>query len=128
MSLNPDWTELRRELIAMAEQDLEMRAELASDGALFQGYHSRMQAVQAAAGRRQVHPLQPVMLEDRARLEASRGGPCRPAEGAGAGAGAAPGRLGGTSAGDGGLASRGGLARLINQLDCSRVTTRKVCP
>jgi hypothetical protein len=31
----------------MAEEDLRVRAELAADGSLFQGYHPRMQAVLA---------------------------------------------------------------------------------
>ena len=39
------WDAIRRELIAMAEEDQRVRAELASDGSLFQGYHPRMRAV-----------------------------------------------------------------------------------
>ena len=33
---------LRDELVAMAEEDQRVRAELASDGSLFDGYHPRM--------------------------------------------------------------------------------------
>ena len=36
---------LRAELLAMDEHDRSVRAELAADGALFQGYHPRMAAV-----------------------------------------------------------------------------------
>ena len=36
---------LAAELIALREHDLTMRAELASDGSLFDGYHPRMEAV-----------------------------------------------------------------------------------
>ena len=36
---------LRTELIAMAEEDQRVRAELAADGSLFEGYHPRMEAV-----------------------------------------------------------------------------------
>src|SRR4051794_34670761 len=36
---------LRQELLAMAEEDQRVRAELAADGSLFQGYHPDMQAV-----------------------------------------------------------------------------------
>jgi hypothetical protein len=43
-----DWAELRRELLVMAEQDLRVRAELATEGSLFDGYHPRMQAVHDA--------------------------------------------------------------------------------
>jgi len=43
--LNPDWDSIRRELLAMSAEDLRVRAELAADGALFQGYHPRMRAV-----------------------------------------------------------------------------------
>jgi hypothetical protein len=43
-----DWSKLRRELLAMAEYDLTVRAELAADGSLFRGYHPRMQAVHDA--------------------------------------------------------------------------------
>jgi hypothetical protein len=120
MSPKVDWTELRRELIAMAEHDLHVREQLAADGSLFQGYHPMMQAVhdanaarldamlaqygwpgepqvgrdaaeaawliaqhaiaqpalqrralialQAAAQRGEVDPLQPAMLEDRIRI------------------------------------------------------------
>jgi hypothetical protein len=43
--LATDWGSIRRELLAMAEEDLRVRAALAGDGSLFQGYHPRMQAV-----------------------------------------------------------------------------------
>src|ERR1043165_1783960 len=36
---------LRRELLAMLEEDLSVREELAAEGSLFDGYHRRMQAV-----------------------------------------------------------------------------------
>ncbi len=36
---------LRGELVAMAEEDQRVRAELAADGSLFDGYHPRMRAV-----------------------------------------------------------------------------------
>ena len=36
---------LRAELLAMDERDQAVRAELAADGSLFQGYHARMAAV-----------------------------------------------------------------------------------
>jgi len=36
---------LRDELLAMAEEDQRVRAELAADGSLFDGYHPRMRAV-----------------------------------------------------------------------------------
>jgi hypothetical protein len=36
---------LRDELVAMAEEDQRVRAELAADGSLFDGYHPTMQAV-----------------------------------------------------------------------------------
>ena len=46
------WSVLRDELLAMAGEDLRVRAELASDGSLFDGYHPRMRAVHDAnAGR-----------------------------------------------------------------------------
>src|SRR5262245_25282419 len=37
--------ELRAELLAMAEEDQRVRAELAADGSLFDGYHPRMAEV-----------------------------------------------------------------------------------
>lgn len=40
--------ELRNELIRMDRHDQEVRAELAADGSLFDGYHSRMAAVHDA--------------------------------------------------------------------------------
>lgn len=36
---------LRAELLAMEEEDLRVRAELAADGSLFDGYHPRMEAI-----------------------------------------------------------------------------------
>ena len=36
---------LRRELLALAAEDARVRAELAADGTLFDGYHPRMEAV-----------------------------------------------------------------------------------
>jgi hypothetical protein len=46
------WDETRRELITMAETDLRVRTELASDGRLFDGYHPQMQAVHDANAKR----------------------------------------------------------------------------
>ena len=43
-----DWSQLRHELLAMAEHDLTIRTELAAAGSLFCGYHPRMQAVHDA--------------------------------------------------------------------------------
>jgi hypothetical protein len=40
-----EWSAIRRELLAMAEEDQSVRAELAATGALFEGYHPRMRAV-----------------------------------------------------------------------------------
>ncbi len=37
-----DWDDVRSELLSMAENDLRLRAKLAADGSLFQGYHPRM--------------------------------------------------------------------------------------
>jgi DNA-binding MarR family transcriptional regulator/GNAT superfamily N-acetyltransferase len=42
------WDVVRRELLAMAEEDLRVRTELAADGSLFDGYHPRMRAVHDA--------------------------------------------------------------------------------
>jgi hypothetical protein len=39
--------ELRRRLIAMADADAELRAELVRDGSLFEGYNARMAALHA---------------------------------------------------------------------------------
>ncbi len=39
-----DWGAIRRELLAMAEEDRRVRAALAADGSLFEGYHPRMRA------------------------------------------------------------------------------------
>jgi hypothetical protein len=43
-----DWSDVRRELLAMAARDLSVRMELAADGSLFHRYHPRMQAVHDA--------------------------------------------------------------------------------
>ncbi len=43
--MSADWSLLRQELLAMAEDDLRLRAELARTGALFRGYHPAMRAV-----------------------------------------------------------------------------------
>jgi hypothetical protein len=40
-----DWDAIRSELLAMAEEDLRVRSELAADGSLFGTYHPRMRAV-----------------------------------------------------------------------------------
>jgi hypothetical protein len=42
------WSGIRRELLAMVEEDQRVRTELAADGSLFDGYHSRMRAVHDA--------------------------------------------------------------------------------
>ncbi len=47
-SRSVDWSELRRELLAMAARDLTVRERLAADGSLFHGYHSSMQSVHDA--------------------------------------------------------------------------------
>jgi hypothetical protein len=44
----PGWSDLRRELLALAEEDQRVRTELAADGSLFDGYHPRMRAVHRA--------------------------------------------------------------------------------
>ena len=68
-----DWSKLRRELLAMAEDDLTVRAELAADGSLFPAIaqpalqRAALRALQDAAARGEVPPLQPAMLEDRIR-------------------------------------------------------------
>jgi hypothetical protein len=43
-----EWSEVRRELLAMAARDLSVREELAADGSLFHRYHPRMRAVHDA--------------------------------------------------------------------------------
>lgn len=43
--MSADWSALRDELIAMAEEDLRVREELAADGSLYRGYHPRMRVV-----------------------------------------------------------------------------------
>ncbi len=52
VGLEPDWGAVRAELLAMAERDLTLRAALAKDGSLFQGYHRDMQAVHRANAER----------------------------------------------------------------------------
>ena len=47
--MKPD---LRDELIAMFEEDRRVRAELAAEGSLFQGYHPRMEEVHRRNGNR----------------------------------------------------------------------------
>lgn len=44
-SSETDWDAIRGELLAMADEDRTVRAELARDGALFDGYHPRMEAI-----------------------------------------------------------------------------------
>ena len=44
-SPDAEWTAIRVELLAMAQEDLRVRAELAADGTLFEGYHPRMREV-----------------------------------------------------------------------------------
>ncbi|HEY7611897.1 MAG TPA: DUF6624 domain-containing protein [Gemmatimonadales bacterium] len=46
--MTADWSGVQAELLAMASEDLRLRAELASDGSLFGDYHPRMQAVHDA--------------------------------------------------------------------------------
>jgi hypothetical protein len=58
-----DWSRIRRDLLAMAEEDRRVRAELAADGSLFEGYHPRM---------REVHDRHAARL---ARIIAERGWP-----------------------------------------------------
>ena len=43
---------LRRELLALARRDHDVRSELAADGSLFDGYHPRMEAVHRHNARR----------------------------------------------------------------------------
>lgn len=43
-----DWDGVRGELLAMAEADRRLAAELARDGSLFEGYHPRMRAMHDA--------------------------------------------------------------------------------
>jgi hypothetical protein len=119
-SADAEWSVIRVELLAMTQEDRKVRAELAADGTLFEGYHPRMREVHdrhaarlagilddhgwptesltgpdgaeaawlivqhaiacpalqrralgeliAAAGRGEVPPWQPAMLEDRIRV------------------------------------------------------------
>jgi hypothetical protein len=56
--MNADWGEIRRELLAMAEEDRRVRTELAADGSLFHRYHPRMRAVHQANADRLASILQ----------------------------------------------------------------------
>src|SRR5687767_1335772 len=40
-----EWSAIRLELLAMAQEDRKVRTELAADGTLFEGYHPRMREV-----------------------------------------------------------------------------------
>jgi hypothetical protein len=44
--MDADSERIAQELVAMAEEDERLRAELAADGSLFDGYHPRMEDVQ----------------------------------------------------------------------------------
>ncbi|HKQ59837.1 MAG TPA: DUF6624 domain-containing protein [Candidatus Polarisedimenticolaceae bacterium] len=48
MSATPELERIAAELVAMADEDSRVRAELARDGSLFRGYHPQMQAVHDA--------------------------------------------------------------------------------
>ena len=48
MKAGAPWKDIRHQLLAMAEEDLRVRTELASQGSLFDGYHPRMRAVHDA--------------------------------------------------------------------------------
>lgn len=48
----PSWNDVRRELLALVEEDQQLRAELATEGSLFDGYHPRMRAVHEANAER----------------------------------------------------------------------------
>lgn len=52
------WDTVSRELLALEAEDQRVRAELAADGSLFQGYHPRMQAVHDANAARLAAILQ----------------------------------------------------------------------
>ena len=43
-----EWDTIARDLLEMAEEDQRVRAHLAADGSLFEGYHPRMRAVHDA--------------------------------------------------------------------------------
>jgi hypothetical protein len=71
-----EWELIRRELLDLVAEDQRVRAELAADASLFDGYHPRMQAVHDANAARlatiiaregDVPALYPAMLEDRIR-------------------------------------------------------------
>jgi len=48
----PSWNDVRRELLALVEEDQQLRAELATEGSLFDGFHPRMRAVHEANAER----------------------------------------------------------------------------
>ncbi len=50
--ISREWNSIRQELLALAEEDLRVRRELAADGSLFEGYHPRMRAIHDAHARR----------------------------------------------------------------------------
>ena len=52
MKAGEPWKDIRHQLLAMAEEDLRVRTELASEGSLFDGYHPRMRAVHDANANR----------------------------------------------------------------------------
>jgi hypothetical protein len=43
--MTSSWSDVRRELLQMLDEDQQVRAELVADGSLFDGYHPRMRAV-----------------------------------------------------------------------------------
>jgi hypothetical protein len=45
MATGTEWRAIRLDLLAMAQEDRRVRAELAADGTLFEGYHPRMREV-----------------------------------------------------------------------------------
>lgn len=51
-------SELRDELVLMADSDQRVRAELAADGTLFEGYHPRMEEVHRRNGERLLEIIQ----------------------------------------------------------------------
>ena len=50
--ISREWDSIRHELLALAEEDLRVRRELAADGSLFEGYHPRMRAIHDAHANR----------------------------------------------------------------------------
>ena len=68
------WSDVRAELLALAEEDHRVRSELAANGSLFLGYHPRMRAVHEANAdrlasilRRQGWPGEPQVGADGAK-------------------------------------------------------------